>query len=703
MKRAALVLLLAVPPVHAATVEVRVQDEQGTAMPARTVQLSSESERMERARFERTGESGTATFAHLKPGTYRLAALPSAGFVVPGSNPLDPPKVVTLIRDDDHVSVLLQLRRGVRFVARMQAARSGALAGSLTLMGERTGSTASAALEDGRYTELTLLPDRWQVRFQPPAGWTTVGVERNGDDWREATMELSPDAGDTFLDWEIAAAGSIEGRVVANQPPLVGLSLELLGPGPWAQAQQAAGRDVPRLVQAHTDEHGDWGVLLPDGTWRVQPAPDDVSGATVHPGSVIVDVPSGGSARADFEITFPEREGDEAGLIVAVEDPEGNSIAGEVAVFRAGTREAVARTRAAPFARVSLEAGSYTVEATHPAYLAGTVELPDFEPAPEPRHVKVRLRQGARVRVRAADAKGVPAEGVRVALAEQGDAGDRSGATDASGWVTFTGLPGGTYTLTADEDRAGKARFAWEESPVVELDDREEAVRHLRVLPAATLIARLVCEGGEALPPKVRVRVLPDPASDPLLETDVLLQPGGLLEAGPLGAGNVHVAVLPAEFDRETWALGTETPGESAQVQIEDAGATDLGTIQIHCGPRASLRLSDRSPPVDLSRGPARVEGAMVGDRRVPLRTLSLARSRDSIEVSGLPAGMVELVVTLCSPDAPPASPGEEACSPAEGQRVRPVQWTVPVPAVLGKIHETNVDWPWPGGSRREP
>ncbi|HET9298346.1 MAG TPA: hypothetical protein VFO11_00285, partial [Candidatus Polarisedimenticolaceae bacterium] len=75
---------------------------------------------------------------------------------------------------------------------------------------------------------------------------------------------------------------------------------------------------------------------------------------------------------------------------------------------------------------------------------------------------------------------------------------------------------------------------------------------------------------------------------------------------------------------------------------------------------------------------------------------LSLLRGRDSIEVTGLPEGMVELTVTLCSPDAPPAGKGEEACSPAEGRKVRPVHWIIQVSAVLGKISETRVEWPWP-------
>jgi len=90
------------------------------------------------------------------------------------------------------------------------------------------------------------------------------------------------------------------------------------------------------------------------------------------------------------------------------------------------------------------------------------------------------------------------------------------------------------------------------------------------------------------------------------------------------------------------------------------------------------------------------VTGSLVDDRRLPLRTLSLQRSPDSIEVTGLPEGMVEVTVTLCSPEAPPAGKGEEACSPSEGRKVRPVHWTVQVPAVLGKISEARVEWPWP-------
>jgi len=225
-------------------------------------------------------------------------------------------------------------------------------------------------------------------------------------------------------------------------------------------------------------------------------------------------------------------------------------------------------------------------------------------------------------------------------------------------------------------------------------------------LPAATITAHLACAQGESLPPKVRVRVVPEAEAEAPVETDVLLQANGLLEAGPVDAGNVRVAFLPSEFDRATWALGTEDAAESARVQIEEEGATDLGTVQIHCGPRALLRLAKESPPIDLSRGPARVEGVLLDEfdpvtekarRRLPLRTLSLTRNEDAMEVAGLPEGTVELAVTLCSPSAPRAGKGEEACSPAEGVTVRPIHWTVRVPAVLGKISQASVEWPWQG------
>jgi hypothetical protein len=58
--------------VLAATVDVRVQDEQGTAMPAQMVPPGSLGEDVQRTAFERTGESGSATFVKLKPGTYEL-------------------------------------------------------------------------------------------------------------------------------------------------------------------------------------------------------------------------------------------------------------------------------------------------------------------------------------------------------------------------------------------------------------------------------------------------------------------------------------------------------------------------------------------------------------------------------------------------------------------------------------------------------
>ena len=75
-------------PLRAATIEVLVQDEQGTAVPAQMVEVASVSSHpYATSSFERTGESGTASFDKLKPGTYRVAMLASAGFVAPGNNP----------------------------------------------------------------------------------------------------------------------------------------------------------------------------------------------------------------------------------------------------------------------------------------------------------------------------------------------------------------------------------------------------------------------------------------------------------------------------------------------------------------------------------------------------------------------------------------------------------------------------------------
>jgi hypothetical protein len=62
---------------------------------------------------------------------------------------------------------------------------------------------------------------------------------------------------------------------------------------------------------------------------------------------------------------------------------------------------------------------------------------------------------------------------------------------------------------------------------------------------------------------------------------------------------------------------------------------------------------------------------------------------------------MVELTLTLCSPAAPQPAQGEEACTPSEGVRATPARWTFRVPAVRGKISQTEVAWPWLEGDVR--
>ena len=94
------------------------------------------------------------------------------------------------------------------------------------------------------------------------------------------------------------------------------------------------------------------------------------------------------------------------------------------------------------------------------------------------------------------------------------------------------------------------------------------------------------------------------------------------------------------------------------------------------------------------------MEGVLL-DGRSPIRRLDVTREEDALVVAGLPQGTVELTLTLCSPDAPAAKKGQEACTPAEGMKVQPVRWTVRIPAVLGKVSETSVGWPWPGEASR--
>ena len=271
----------------------------------------------------------------------------------------------------------------------MHSSRQGRRIGRLTLQGERTLSRVEVQLTDGVYREVVLLPDRWNIVFEPPSGWTTVTAELNGEPWREPALELSANLPDTFLDWQIAAPGRVEGKVVANGVPSVPLALDCMAPGAWAQLQHAAGWKVPSRLEAVSDVHGDWALDLPDGRWRVRPVIGP--GSVARPEVLEVDVPSGGTVRADFQIEFSDAESAPPSLIVQVQAPDGKAVTGaKVAVLDARTkgmrrpRAGSGLMRPAP-AEFALQEGSYLVVGSHPDFLDGSLQLGDFVPGPEPK------------------------------------------------------------------------------------------------------------------------------------------------------------------------------------------------------------------------------------------------------------------------------------------------------------------------------
>jgi hypothetical protein len=285
--------------------------------------------------------------------------------------------------------------------------------------------------------------------------------------------------------------------------------------------------------------------------------------------------------------------------------------------------------------------------------------------------------------------------------------------------VTFAGLEAGEYRLGAQLlEGAVRQRMAWEGGePTVVLAERANEERFLRVLPAAAVTGHLVCDDGQAVPEQTWVRLVPgrtdmaepdavaEALDAPVLARLLTLGTGGSFEAGPLEPGSVRVMFQPAGFDRGTWALGTEVAKESAIVQITEVEPSELGKIQVHCGPRATVRLDAKAPPVDLRLGSVQARGMLLEgfdpvtkrvSARIPTRPLTTRRSAEAIEIENLPEGTVELTLELCSPAAPDAAEGEASCVPAVGKRVRPLLWTVQVPAVFGKVHPVEVTWPAP-------
>ena len=232
--------------------------------------------------------------------------------------------------------------------------------------------------------------------------------------------------------------------------------------------------------------------------------------------------------------------------------------------------------------------------------------------------------------------------------------GDVSGRGDSSSFVRF---------VDGDHLR---------EMTVVTVSGGEERKVEVEILPAASFTASLVCADDYPLPGSVSVAALPAAADPIALEQagwmkhvvlrvdDVLLtgRPRERLLAGPLHDDAYYLAVRPTGHQRWTWAMATERLRDAALLTAGQGEPSELGTLEIHCGP--AIRLT---PRVGNGQQLPDLESVTPGDGRMELsgtvskngESLSIERISvdaypDELMIRGLPEGDADLKLSFSHP-----------------------------------------------------
>jgi hypothetical protein len=643
-----------------------------------------------------TGLDGRCRFDGLAPGSYDVCGRFGPSLVDPADNPFAPPQVVTLVADDDRRQVTIELWPGATLVSRMSSDRRDTLDGTLSLSETALSIEKSIPLKEGTYNPVTLLPGHWEARLVPPSGFSVSGIEYDGVPSREQPVRFEAEASRTaYLEWRVTAPCRLEGRLNAGAGPAQNVTV--------VAQRLAAGQGVPGAIpgtepdDVHTvsDPTGWFETDIPDGVWRVRPAGDRVVGS--EPEHRDVTLLPGGTARADFDVTLR----DEAeGMNVYVKDPDGRFVGQAwVEAWSDGASAPTAAGQTTPWAGPAvlrgLSPGEFKLVAGHEAWQEGNVELHPSDFKNERSSATVTLERGATIRVVALDAKDEPVPGVTLTLTPPapppGEPWRRSRKprtvqTDLTGYATLEGLAQGTHRLHAAFAQSQGARLLQfkggdrnhRDEIQVTLDADERRDLELRVLPAAEITGRIACSDGGQLPSAVSLRVYePDQTDEPddpkgqaSFTAEVQPLEGPIHEsfrAGPLPSGGYLLAIRPRDFDRWTWAVGTEQRHDAAVLLATAGEPTDAGLIEVHCRPRVRVepkldpKLGPGSPPIpDLRQVIVRIQAWQVlkdgTERPLDPERLPLVRLEHAIEIRGFPEGRVRLRVELSQrPDLVPA------------------------------------------------
>ena len=765
-------------PARTATIEVRVKDPDGAplsdlnvglqALPDPTLAAGGRSDPwiwLYAYRLNaRTDAQGKAFISNVRVGSYSVnVGLPgNSYFIPPGQNPLSPQPTLTIVMEGERSTVDLVLARGDRMSCQLEIPYGPVASGKVIFVETTTGSRAESILQSSgntAYLERLLPPGRWEVTIDPPEGvlLQEFEMDRVPLPGSRATIDVIDGGRNVNLTWRYAASCRVTGALTWNlgdsQPGQV--VAHLVRPGPWYDDAVRRGGSKFDSVRARSVRPGMYEVYLPNGSWRLQPEGDLLESST--PPFIDLDLSPGQEASADFDLKAKPEATEQSVLNVRVESPDGRPLEHAlVAVWPLGAekngqeplkRGETTGTYYPEAVILGLPKGSYLVAAGHEQYTEGRAEVREFQAATgQPSKVTVSLGRGAVVRALAKDEKGTPIENIVLKVSRLGDSPPslvkdpdlakrrkhRTAATDETGRLKIWGLDSGTYsiepTFGKDRQRTHFLRIARGEKLLegaveTALTENEETDVDLRLVPAASLTARLACSDAGPLPRKASIRLLSpspddetvaDPAEKPSQgpdarsgarasksadhgkEKDVLLALGEVkltgrewntLFMGPMNGGAYAVAVRPEGHDRWTYAPGTEDRLRASPVGLEEGKTADIGVIDIDCGPTIAVRprILSGDPVPDLREGKLEV---VLEQQAAPLIKLPQPRqevARRLIRLRGLPEGKFRVGVTLTHPYFIPTTIRLEPL-PVTLERGGEAVVPVPVAAIGGAI-----------------
>ncbi len=609
-----------------------------------------------------TGMDGKVLFESVPVGRYAvvLDTLASSELIHPSANPLAPPPQLTIAAADDTVSVEIEIWRGSLFSAQAAVDR-GSVPPAKVILRSLDGQPGAELPLDGRgHGERLLLPGRWEAELQFPPGYLLADLVWNGESLpgHTARFDVREDPRPQNVTWYLSAPCLVTGLVTdpSGSCP-VRVVATLVQPGPWiASALERGGTDFQVVANQEWPRQCVYRLWLPDGTWTVRPQGDDLLSS--EPESADLVLSPGETRTLDFLLTLKEGEGRGSGepLVVLVRAPDGRYLAGAtVEVWPPGerdpsaspTRTGTTREFGGSVSFRGLAAGRYRVAAGRDDFLEGTAAVEEYDPkAPEPTHVTVTLREGARLHARALDEVGRPVQGVELsysrltplpemALASEAIAARKRSGTalsDVTGHVEIPGLYSGDYRI--------EARMTGEQSAIrfvllrqgkdkhtkaidAHLTEPERSDVDLLVLPAASLGGNLACSDRGTLPPKAAFRIFPAGSRVENLwrekelrsgavaaPDDVVLRGSGSdrFQLGPLSPGSYILAARPIGQDYWSWASNELTPEAAAMLAVEEASTLDTGAVEIECGPLVAVvpEILSREPVPDLRLGTVR-------------------------------------------------------------------------------------------------